>query len=172
MQKHAPTTVLCLIAVACGCTATNARGAATIEKVWLSDLDISKTQQGWGEPHPNTSVDGKPMKIGDCSISTGIADADGAWWSMGIPEEPKGFRLFWEDRPWMALANMCPISPKAFPAGRISLRRRSSRVPGSTRSVPVPSAATRLIGIRSLPAPCTLLGSSNSGIAVISETVA
>ena len=72
MQKHAPTTVLCLIAVACGCTATKARGAATIEKVWLSDLDISKTQQGWGEPRPNTSVDGKPMKIGGRAFEHGL----------------------------------------------------------------------------------------------------
>ena len=26
------------------------------KKVWLSDLDISKTQQGWGEPQKDKSV--------------------------------------------------------------------------------------------------------------------
>jgi alpha-galactosidase len=72
MQKCAPTTVLCLIAVACGCTAPRAQGAATIEKVWLSDLDISKTQQGWGEPRRNTSVDGKPMRIGGRAFEHGL----------------------------------------------------------------------------------------------------
>ena len=72
MPKHVPTTVLCLIAVACGGTAPRVQGAATIEKVWLSDLDVTKTQQGWGEPHRNTSVDGNPMRIAGRQFEHGL----------------------------------------------------------------------------------------------------
>jgi len=40
--------------------------------VWLSDLDISKTQQGWGDPHKNLSVDGNPLKIAGQTFERGL----------------------------------------------------------------------------------------------------
>src|SRR5208283_3267906 len=31
--------------------------------VWLDSLDISKIQQGWGEPHAGRSVDNNPLTL-------------------------------------------------------------------------------------------------------------
>jgi alpha-galactosidase len=73
MQMHVSPTVLCLIAVAAwGCAPTYARAVARTETVWLSDLDISKTQQGWGTPHRNASVDGNPLRIGGQTFEHGL----------------------------------------------------------------------------------------------------
>ncbi len=41
-------------------------------KVWLSDLDLSKTQQGWGEPRKNLSVEGNPLKIAGRTFERGL----------------------------------------------------------------------------------------------------
>src|SRR3974390_735202 len=73
MLKLAPITALSLLgAVTSGLTAGSARAAGQTEKVWLSDLDISKTQQGWGQPHANTSVDGSQMQIAGRSFAHGL----------------------------------------------------------------------------------------------------
>jgi len=72
MRMKASSTVLCVATiVACSCAA-GARGAARNEKVWLSDLDVSKTQQGWGQPHANTSVEGNPLRIGGRTFEHGL----------------------------------------------------------------------------------------------------
>jgi alpha-galactosidase len=42
------------------------------ETVWLSSLDIGKTQQGWGTPHANKSVDGKAIKIAGKQFERGL----------------------------------------------------------------------------------------------------
>ena len=44
-------------------------GAAT---VWLDDLDVSVTTQGWGDPHKNQSVDGHGLSIGGQSFAHGL----------------------------------------------------------------------------------------------------
>ena len=41
-----------------------AGGLASAETVWLDKLDLSVASQGWGEAHPNKSVEGHPLKIG------------------------------------------------------------------------------------------------------------
>ncbi len=42
------------------------------KKVWLSDLDISKTQQGWGEPQKDKSVDGNGLRIAGRTFGRGL----------------------------------------------------------------------------------------------------
>ncbi len=43
--------------------------AATI---WLDDLDVSPTIQGWGDPHKNRSVDGHGLSIGGQAFAHGL----------------------------------------------------------------------------------------------------
>src|SRR5882724_4499581 len=38
-------------------------GIATAETVWLDQLDVRSATQGWGDPHKNKSVSGKPLSI-------------------------------------------------------------------------------------------------------------
>ncbi|UCD49240.1 MAG: NPCBM/NEW2 domain-containing protein [Phycisphaerales bacterium] len=42
------------------------------EKVWLSDLDISKTMQGWGRARKDQSVDGNPLRIAGKTFEKGL----------------------------------------------------------------------------------------------------
>ncbi len=42
------------------------------EQYWLSDLDISKTQQDWGSPGKDKSVDGNPLSIGGTTFERGL----------------------------------------------------------------------------------------------------
>ncbi len=44
-------------------------GAETIR---LDQLDIGNTDQDWGQPHANRSVDGHPLKIGDALFEHGL----------------------------------------------------------------------------------------------------
>src|SRR5206468_120547 len=39
---------------------------------FISALDISQAQQGWGEPHANKSVDGHSLSIGGQSFTNGL----------------------------------------------------------------------------------------------------
>jgi len=45
---------------------------SSAQKVWLGDLDISKTQQGWGDPRKNLSVDGNPIQIAGKAFERGL----------------------------------------------------------------------------------------------------
>ena len=72
MQRRASTALYLIAAALLGGVPVNVRGAATSEKVWLSDLDISKTQQSWGEPRRNTSVEGNPLRIGGRTFEHGL----------------------------------------------------------------------------------------------------
>ena len=40
--------------------------------VWLDELDVSMTTQGWGDPHKNQSVDGHGLSIGRQSFARGL----------------------------------------------------------------------------------------------------
>jgi alpha-galactosidase len=42
------------------------------ETVWLDDLDVSKTQQGWGKPQRNKSVDGHALAIAGHKFERGL----------------------------------------------------------------------------------------------------
>jgi alpha-galactosidase len=46
--------------------------AAGGKTAWLSDRDISKTQQGWGSPRKDLSVDGNPLRIGSQAFKKGL----------------------------------------------------------------------------------------------------
>lgn len=52
--------------------AVDAAAAPAGKTIRLSDLDISKTQQGWGEPQKNKSVDGNPLRIGGQTFEHGL----------------------------------------------------------------------------------------------------
>src|SRR5580693_4177119 len=40
--------------------------------VWLDDLDISKTTQGWGDPHKNQSVEGNALSLQGKTFDHGL----------------------------------------------------------------------------------------------------
>jgi alpha-galactosidase len=42
------------------------------ETVWLDDLNVSRTIQGWGGPHKNQSVDGHGLSIGGQTFAHGL----------------------------------------------------------------------------------------------------
>src|SRR3990172_7795054 len=42
------------------------------QTVWLSSLDISKMQQGWGQPQADKSVTGKPISIAGRVFERGV----------------------------------------------------------------------------------------------------
>jgi alpha-galactosidase len=46
--------------------------ASAAETVWLSSLDITKIEQGWGKPHVDKSVDGHAISIGGKTFERGI----------------------------------------------------------------------------------------------------
>ena len=49
-------------------------GTSTVhaQSVWLSSLDISKTQQGWGRPNADKSAGGRPLTIGGQVFEKGL----------------------------------------------------------------------------------------------------
>lgn len=42
------------------------------ESVWVTDLDLRMTQQGWGSPGRDTSVDGRPLTIAGKTFERGL----------------------------------------------------------------------------------------------------
>jgi alpha-galactosidase len=52
--------------------AAGAANASGGKMVSLSDLDVSKTQQGWGEPRKDLSVEGHPLRIGGETFKKGL----------------------------------------------------------------------------------------------------
>lgn len=55
-------------------------GVSAAETTWISDLDLSKVNQGWGSPHANKSVEGNPLKIGGQAFEHGLGThADSAF---------------------------------------------------------------------------------------------
>jgi alpha-galactosidase len=71
MKLHRVPALLCMGIVA-ACWAAAAETSSQGQKVWLCDLDISKTQQGWGEPQKDKSVDGNPLRIAGRSFDRGL----------------------------------------------------------------------------------------------------
>ncbi len=49
-----------------------AGGKINAATVWLDDLDVSPTIQGWGDPHKNKSLDGHGLNIGGQSFEHGL----------------------------------------------------------------------------------------------------
>ena len=65
--------VLLFVVMSAGsCVAAEKRADAPGKIVPLSDLDISKTQQGWGSPRKDLSVDGNPLRIGGQTFKRGL----------------------------------------------------------------------------------------------------
>ncbi len=71
MKLHRVPALLCMGIVAASWAAA-AETSSQGKKVWLCDLDISKTQQGWGEPQKDKSVDGNPLRIAGRSFDRGL----------------------------------------------------------------------------------------------------
>ncbi len=46
--------------------------AARADAIWLEQLDISKTEQDWGEAHQNRSVDGHALTVGKTAFEHGV----------------------------------------------------------------------------------------------------
>ncbi len=64
---------LCVLTLVRCCVAAGGLGNANAGgKVWLSDLDISKTQQGWQHARKDLSVDGNPLKIAGRTFERGV----------------------------------------------------------------------------------------------------
>jgi len=61
-----------LMFVGCCAAAGGLGNVSAGGKVWLSDLDISKTQQGWQQARKDLSVDGNPLKIAGRTFERGV----------------------------------------------------------------------------------------------------
>lgn len=61
-----------LTALATGLALVLLAGSASAATVWLDELDISKTDQQWGEPRRNRSVDNRPLRIGGQNFERGL----------------------------------------------------------------------------------------------------
>ncbi|MGA2261660.1 MAG: NPCBM/NEW2 domain-containing protein [Acidobacteriota bacterium] len=48
------------------------RDAPPANSIWLDSLDLSKIEQGWGNPHAGRSVDNNPIKIHGVSFVHGV----------------------------------------------------------------------------------------------------
>ena len=73
-QKRIEETIVKAIAYLCltlalSCGVCMGQGAG---QYWLSDLDIGKTSQGWGQPQKDKSVDGNPLRIGGTTFERGL----------------------------------------------------------------------------------------------------
>ncbi len=54
------------------CVSVLLAGPASAATVWLDELDLSKTDQQWGRPQRNHSVNGHPLRVGGKSFSRGL----------------------------------------------------------------------------------------------------
>jgi len=77
-QRHlylavAMATFVMLPCIACAeAIASNETSDQAIETIWLSSLDVSRVEQGWGQAHSNRSVDNRRMRIAGRSFQRGI----------------------------------------------------------------------------------------------------
>ena len=70
MRTYCAAMILCITLSMMFCP--GGASAAGGKMVWLSDLDISKTQQGWSSPRKDLSVDGNAMRIGGQTLKKGL----------------------------------------------------------------------------------------------------
>ena len=61
-----------ILSVAVAFAVVLANHAFAAESVWLSSLDVSKTQQDWGKPQADKSVDGHTMTIAGTKYEHGL----------------------------------------------------------------------------------------------------
>src|SRR5262249_20440666 len=59
-----------LVGISLSCLAVITRA----DEVWLSTIDASRIEQGWGQAHADRSVDGRPLHIGGRAFGHGIGD--------------------------------------------------------------------------------------------------
>src|SRR5215472_4874435 len=57
-----------LVGISLCCPATISRA----EEVWLSTVEVSRIEQGWGQAHADRSVDGNPLHIGGRAFEHGV----------------------------------------------------------------------------------------------------
>src|ERR1041385_8584652 len=69
LQLHPPPMRLLLLPVFITALSFPVQAAQT---VWLSSLDLSKMQQGWGKPQTNQAVTAKPMSINGQTFDHGV----------------------------------------------------------------------------------------------------
>jgi len=73
MKASSPAARVCLILlVSVPCLTGPLAQAGAAEKVWLADLDIGRTMQGWGQAQKNRSVDGNPLRIAGQTYEKGL----------------------------------------------------------------------------------------------------
>ncbi len=63
---------ICVTPITAAFVALSAFAAAADEKVWLDELPLDGMVCGWGEPHKNKSVDGRPLRIGTKTFARGV----------------------------------------------------------------------------------------------------
>jgi len=77
-QRHlylavAMATFVMLPCIACAeAIASNETSGQAIETIWLSSLDVSRVEQGWGQAHSNRTVDNRRMRIAGRAFQRGI----------------------------------------------------------------------------------------------------
>jgi alpha-galactosidase len=80
MRTGALSATLAVISFSCLATRTWA------DEVWLSTIEVSRIEQGWGQAHADQSVDGGPLRIGGRAFEHGI----GTHAESSIPLELQG----------------------------------------------------------------------------------
>ncbi len=65
-------TVMVACVMACSTTFSLAQESASIETIWLSSLDVSRIEQGWGQGRSNRSVDNRRLTIAGERFDQGI----------------------------------------------------------------------------------------------------
>ena len=59
--------------------------------VWLSSLDLSAVEQGWGDPHANKSVENHPLSIGGYGFEKGIGTHSDSEFNIALRKGSKRF---------------------------------------------------------------------------------
>ena len=59
-------------------------GIVSAETVWLDDLNLAVATQGWGEPHKNQSVEGRPLTIGGKQYARGFGTHAESWLRVNL----------------------------------------------------------------------------------------
>jgi alpha-galactosidase len=61
-----------LAAIVCMAGLTSSPDFAAQDSLWLGALDLSRMHQGWGRPRVDSSVDGKPLRLGGTVYRHGV----------------------------------------------------------------------------------------------------
>lgn len=117
--------VCVVLSVGCCIAAGGLGNAVAPRKVWLSDLDISRTQQGWEHARKDLSVDGNPLTIAGRAFEKGLGTHADSIVASGLINH--GWQYVNIDDCWMVRLNSDDPTvggPRRDGAGRLLTNKR------------------------------------------------